>query len=111
MAHAVAGEGVAGWHAHRLDRGDLGAAGDRPHAVRRQVRRAEHAEDAGDGAGRFSLDPPEPGVGMGGADDLSEHLARTIDVVRVTAGPGEEPRILQAPHRSAAQSVHPNAFR
>ncbi len=64
----------------------------------RQLREAQHGDDAGQREGRGGVDPIDPRMRVRAADDAGVQGPRVRDVVEVTAPAGEESPVFLALH-------------
>jgi hypothetical protein len=96
----VAGDRGMRRHLHR--RAVLGmdhpAADEIADLVGGKLRAGEHRELPWHGAGGSGVDPLDPGMGMGRAQEMDSGLAGAVDVVGVSALAGEEAEVLLAPN-------------
>ena len=74
MAHPPACQRIARRHDHRIDRADLGDAGQRTETVGAQIGFGKDAENAGGFARRRGVDPLDCRMGMRRAQHMSIEL-------------------------------------
>jgi hypothetical protein len=86
------------------------AQGDRAGQVAKPVRHpilaGENQQDPGHGPRRGGIDPPDIGVRQGSAQHAAMRHAGQVDVVGITAVPGDQPLILEPPHRLTDTEFH-----
>ena len=103
VAHLVAGQREMRWGLVRLPIpvGDNPAARQGADIVRGHVLAREDGDDTRHGACGIRVDPVDLRVGMRRAQEIGVGLAGPIDVVRVTASPGEKALVFLAQDRGA----------